>query len=190
LSYILSLRQLKYKRIMNVQKYQERWHKVAEKWMNSLDSYSEEQLYKKPSELEWSIGQVYVHLLKSSQFFHLAQVKKCLESDENSKESKKMPGKISFFLGSFPPIKIKVPPSPQYTPSQPTSRQELKDLYISLKKDMDEMAKAVNSTNKSGKTEHPAFGFCNAKEWYQMVEMHFRHHLRQKERIDQFLKNE
>ena len=39
-----------------------------------------------------------------------------------------------------------------------------------------------------GKTKHPGLGYFSAEEWLQFAEMHFRHHLRQKKRIDEFLK--
>jgi hypothetical protein len=40
---------------------------------------------------------------------------------------------------------------------------------------------------KTGKTAHPAFGFLDAFEWFQLIEIHFRHHLRLKNRLDKFL---
>jgi hypothetical protein len=165
----------------------QRWEKVSQQWMATLDNYSEEELLRQPEEGAWSIGQVYVHLLGSAQFFHLAHVKTCLASNDNSDKSKKMPGKISYFLGSFPPIKIKVPPSPQYTPPQPKSREALRESYANLQKAMIETATAIENTTFKGKSEHPAFGFVSAPEWFLMIEMHFRHHLRQKARLDKFL---
>jgi len=38
-----------------------------------------------------------------------------------------------------------------------------------------------------GKSKHPGLGFFSASEWFQFAEMHLRHHLKQKERIDRFL---
>jgi hypothetical protein len=40
----------------------------------------------------------------------------------------------------------------------------------------------------TGKSRHPGLGYFNAGEWLRFIEMHMRHHLRQKERIDAFLK--
>jgi hypothetical protein len=39
----------------------------------------------------------------------------------------------------------------------------------------------------SQKVQHRAMGYLNAEEYFQLIDMHFRHHLWQKERIDQFL---
>ena len=46
---------------------------------------------------------------------------------------------------------------------------------------------AVENSNPKIKVEHPGFSYLNAKEWYQLIEMHFRHHQRQKKELDQFL---
>jgi len=37
------------------------------------------------------------------------------------------------------------------------------------------------------KTNHVILGMLTATEWYQLMEMHFRHHLRQKEELEHFL---
>ncbi|MBT2770920.1 hypothetical protein J7J47_01565 [Halomonas sp. ISL-60] len=38
------------------------------------------------------------------------------------------------------------------------------------------------------KVLHPGFGALNAKEWFLLIEMHYRHHLSQLERLKQNLK--
>jgi hypothetical protein len=38
-----------------------------------------------------------------------------------------------------------------------------------------------------GKSKHPGLGYFTAQEWFQYVEMHMRHHLRQKARLDTYL---
>ena len=54
-------------------------------------------------------------------------------------------------------------------------KQEMKNTFENLKKD------------RKGKTAHPGFSYLNASEWYRLIPMHFKHHLRQKENIDTFL---
>ena len=162
---------------------------VLDTWENALNDYSEADFLKKPSEDSWSIGQVYNHLLRSTQFFHLKHAETCLENDDNASTWKKIPGLITYFKGSFPNMQIKVPASPQYTPRQPENIAAIRDNIPVLRNKMAEMAARLEQKPlKKGKTAHPAFGFLNAKEWFIMIEMHFRHHLRQKERLDKFLK--
>lgn len=102
-----------------------------------------------------------------------------------------MKGVVAYrILGSFPPIKVKVPPSDFYTPKHPSSKQEILDGLSLVKRKMGEMCLILDKTKKQGKTPHPAFSFLNGNEWFKLIEMHFRHHLRQKKRLDNFLNNE
>ncbi|WP_325167484.1 hypothetical protein [Lederbergia citri] len=45
----------------------------------------------------------------------------------------------------------------------------------------------VDNINPNCKVEHGGFGWLNAREWYDLVGMHFRHHLRQKDELEQRL---
>jgi hypothetical protein len=45
----------------------------------------------------------------------------------------------------------------------------------------------VDYINPNNKVKHGGFGWLNAKEWYNLVGMHFRHHLRQKEELESYL---
>lgn len=98
-----------------------------------------------------------------------------------------MPGKITFALGSFLPARIKVPPSDAYTPKQPAGIQEMKAGLAHLLEAVRETGRALEGAAEAQLTRHPALGALNAREWFQLIEMHFRHHLRQKRRLDQFL---
>jgi hypothetical protein len=166
-----------------------KFNKVLAVWEQALDGYSEADFLRKPDEDAWSIGQVYVHLVGSAKVFHLRQATQCLENPAHQNEGKTMPGRIVYFLGGMLPMRIKVPPSPQYTPPQPQSIGEIREKIAALKPLMTEMADRIAQQSGSGKTTHPAFGHLNAEEWFQLIDMHFRHHLRQKRRLDTFLAN-
>jgi hypothetical protein len=172
---------------MNISKSLSKFKEILITYEKALESYSEEDFARKPNENEWSIGQMYQHLAGSLQFFHAKHVEDCLASDNNANKGKTMPGRISYFIGGFPPIRIKVPPSPQYTPPQPENKQKIKEKLPVLLQIMENLEARLQSEKTNGKTKHPAFGYLNGKEWYVMIEMHFRHHLRQKARLDKFL---
>ncbi len=96
------------------------FEKTSGIWLASLNKYSEEQFARKPDANSWSIGQVYNHLVAGTRLYHLQQIAQCLEGRQiEQNEKMKFPGKIIFFLGSFPPTRVKVPPSETYTPKQP-----------------------------------------------------------------------
>lgn len=157
-------------------------------WENSLANYSEEDFKRKPSEDSWSIGQVYVHLIYGTLRFQIKEIEKCMANNDNEHGKKTMPAKITFLIKSFPPIKIKVPPSKEYTPPQPENKDGVIKNIAVLKGKIKELAEAIDKSQNKGKTKHPAFGYLNAVEWYALVGMHFKHHKAQKKRIDAFLK--
>jgi len=45
----------------------------------------------------------------------------------------------------------------------------------------------VDLINPNKKVEHGGFGWLNAREWYDLIGMHFRHHIRQKDELEKKL---
>ena len=85
---------------------------LAGVWESELGKYSDEQFASKPSAESWSIGQVYGHIVIGTLNYNVKQIEQCLLSGKNQTEKKTFPGKLMFFINSFPPLRIKVPPSP------------------------------------------------------------------------------
>jgi hypothetical protein len=52
---------------------------------------------------------------------------------------------------------------------------------------MRELARQIPASPFKGRTRHPGLGYFDAAEWFRFAGMHFRHHARQKKRIDEFL---
>jgi hypothetical protein len=130
------------------------------------------------------MGQMYGHLVVGTRFYHLKQIAECLDQRGTINGKKKLPGTLSFLFGSFPPIRVKVPPSETYTPKQPESIEAIKFGLESLVVAVREAAQKVSSSTSRHKTLHPAFGYLDAREWFELIEMHFRHHLRQQRRLE------
>ncbi len=164
---------------------------TAKYWLKELDYYGEKQFKKKNSEKEWSIGQVYDHLLQGTYAFHLREINNCLEQKQGGKEGgKKIKGTLLYMLKGFPPIKLKgIDATGGYEPAQPESPTKAKDDFFRFIKEMQKTAKAIDEqADLTYKTLHPSLGMLNALEWYKLIEMHFRHHLRQKARLDQTIR--
>jgi hypothetical protein len=161
---------------------------IAGVWESALAAYSEDQFVQKPSPERWSIGQVYGHLVLGTLAFHVQQMEECMGSNANQKEKKSFAGKFMFLIHKIPPVQIKVPPSPSYTPQQPESKDTIYDGFRVLRKKLFYLSGELEKTEYSGKTKHPALGYLDASEWYQLIVMHFHHHLLQKKRIDLFLR--
>jgi DinB superfamily len=170
----------------------EKFSHVASEWKQALAGYSDVQLTTQPSPDEWSIGQVYIHLLRSALFFHGKQAETCLQSSDNADAETHPMALAMMEVGSMPNERITVPPSPQYTPPQPESKAQILGLFTEVEALMQRLGTqldaAVQAGTKIGKTPHPRFGHLSASDWMQTIEMHYRHHLHQKGRIDAFLK--
>lgn len=164
----------------------EDFNHVINIWINNLENYDFNQLCTKPSITGWSLGQVYMHLIDDTNFY-LEQIKLCLSSNKNNTEEASRAAKTMFLNNGFPDKIIEGAPSNLYTP-QPGSKEQLRSCLMTLKDDFNKLAILVSKSLFEGKTRHPGLGYFNANEWLQFCEMHFRHHLRQKKRIDAFLK--
>lgn len=157
-------------------------------WKEWLGKYGEDEFVRIPDDGGWSIGQVYYHLVHGTRQYHFRQIAQCLEGRGTViAGGKKFPGRVMFALGSFLPVRVTVPPSEAYTPKQPAGIASMKAGLEALCDGMRETAPLIRNAAPDMKAAHRVLGFLNAAEWYQLVEMHFRHHLRQKKRIDRFL---
>lgn len=165
-----------------------RFEKTVAHYLNELENFEMEHLLKKTNEEEWSIGQMYLHLIQSAKYMHLQNIGHCLagKAEALSAEQEKTDrGKLTFEVGSFPPVRIRVPASAQYTPQQPESKEQLSDGLRSVMLRMKQIEPALSQAFERNKILHPAFGALNAVEWFMLIEMHYRHHLMQLERLKQ-----
>ncbi len=157
-------------------------------WEKALDAYSFEDLLKKPEDGGWSMGQLYIHLIGSTLHFQLKHFQHCMDESENSSAKKTFKGFLIFnLLGGFPPVRIKVPASEEYTPAQPESKEQLKRGLAKVRERMAAALETLKQRKGRGKSAHPALGYLSAEEWFALIPMHFKHHLRQKKRLDETL---
>ena len=156
-------------------------------WLDALDTYTPEQFATAPAPDAWSMGQVYQHLIGSANNMQMANVRRCIAGAEDVEGGKTEAGEYVFASGALPPTQIKVPPSAEYTPAQPEDRQRLRREMLAVVEAARDLRDDVAAASPSSKMRHPGLGMLNAAEWYQLMEMHFEHHLRQKERLEQFL---
>lgn len=60
---------------------------AVERYLAELNKLDMGSLLKKQSEEEWSIGQMYVHLIQSALFLHLHNIEQCLSSEDSTLNS-------------------------------------------------------------------------------------------------------
>ena len=162
-------------------------NQIIDFWINELAHYNFNQLCTKPSSGHWSMGQMYMHLVNDTNYF-VEQMKICVGTNDNMNEEASANAKKMFFNNSFPDEIIEGAASNSFIP-QPGNKEELERGLSYLKNEINKVEKIISRTSFKGKTKHPGLNYFNAKEWLQFTEMHLRHHLKQKKRIDDFLKN-
>ncbi|ACU59256.1 DinB family protein [Chitinophaga pinensis] len=160
----------------------ERFNHTITTWVNYLDDYTLEMLHRQPLPDSWSLGQVYIHIIDDTQY-QVAQMKLALSDVDNSKEDMHPNARQMFLHNSFPDMQIEGPAT--NTPiRQPQSKEELRQALLQIQADVNKSAEDQPLLNATGKSLHPGLLYFSAAEWVQFMEMHMRHHFRQKERID------
>lgn len=155
-------------------------------WITALEQYDIIQLSIKSNPASWSLGQLYIHLIQDTNYY-LEQIKICVSTNDNANGEMSPFAKTIFLNNDFPNEQIEGAPANAGIP-QPGSKAQLMNGLMHVKNEMNDAGRLISKSVLKGKTKHPGLGYFNAAEWLQFAEMHFRHHLRQKKRIDDFLK--
>ena len=153
-------------------------------WIKALDEYNYTQLCAKPAPNSWSLGQLYIHLVQDTNYY-LEQIRISVSTNKNGMEEMSPFGKTLFLNNGFPDELIEGAPSNAHI-EQPASKEQLINSLVQLRDEITSVALQASQTFFIGKTKHPGLNYFSAAEWLQLAEMHFRHHLRQKKRIDIF----
>ena len=154
-------------------------------WIKELDRYKFSQLCAKPSANSWSLGQVYMHLIDDTNYY-IEQIRTCLSANENT-DGEAAPNANTMFLNNDFPDEILEGAPTNSCMAQPESKNQLRNDLLNIKSEMNELWIQIAENPSTGKTQHPGLGYFSAREWFQFADMHFRHHQRQKKRIDSFL---
>lgn len=168
--------------------YQNNYLPVAKYLLKELDYYGETQFKRKTIESDWTIGQLYQHLIQGTYDYHMKAVRNCLEEKGGDvKGSKTILGFFVFLFHSYPLYKIKGVPN--YVPAQIENTSKAKDMMFGYIKEMQKLATEIDKKGAHPyKIKHRKFGRLTAIEWYTLIEMHQKHHIKQKKRIDKVLR--
>lgn len=161
---------------------------TVERYVAELNLLNMDELLRKENEEEWSIGQMYMHLIQSALFMQFRNIEHGLAKNEHTVDvdaEKTELGSQVFEAEQFPSVRVKVPASPQYTPLQPESKEQLAQ---GLQQVVDRMRSTASVLSleeavTGSKVLHPRLGALNAREWFHLIEMHYKHHFLQLDRL-------
>jgi len=164
----------------------ENFNHTLDTWIKALEQYDFTHLCTKPAPDSWSMGQVYMHLIEDTNYY-IEQIKICMSNNDHAMDQASPTAKTMFLNNDFPDEIIEGAPSNSSIP-QPVSKEQLVGSLMNLKDEINHVGVLILNSPFRGKTKHPGLNYFGADEWFRFAEMHFRHHVRQKKRIDDFLK--
>ncbi|MHC4931015.1 MAG: DinB family protein [Planctomycetota bacterium] len=164
------------------------FEKTHATWRAALERGDEESYGAEQGAGGWTLGQICDHVAGTSQaFLDGAELLARGEGEERGG------GMFAFLMceviNGFPPFRFKVPPNlpasyARVAAPESISKAEALERLDAVARRTREMCDAVAAAPKNFRSKHPAAGWLNARQWYQMSEMHMRHHLRQLRRIE------
>jgi hypothetical protein len=163
----------------------ENFNRTIDLWIAELERYTFTQLTAKPTPASWSLGQMYQHLIDDTRFY-IGQILIAIASNDHAGEEAIPFARTMLHNNEFPNEVLEGDPSNAFIP-QPASKEHLLSDLVNVKTEMNNVATQMTASPYHGKSKHPGFNYLSAKEWLQFADMHLRHHLRQKKRIDTFL---
>ncbi|MCT4798212.1 DinB family protein [Exiguobacterium profundum] len=157
------------------------------RFRKDLARYTMSDLRYKHAPSIWSIGQMFDHLILVAEEY-LEEADRCLRGEGELGEEKTSFGEKLFERGDFPPIKIELPPEMNQPPKNTDSKDRLRERMTILISKMDTLESRLNDADDNRKTLHGGFGWLNAREWFNLIEMHTLHHRRQQHDLETWLR--
>jgi len=153
-------------------------------WISWLHHYTFEALCRQPEKGQWSLGQVYTHIIADTNYF-IEQMKAAIADDVNSEKEMHADAKAMFARDAFPDMQLSNP-FPESV-KQPRTKEGLQQGLLKIKAEVGRLFKLYDFSAFAGKSLHPGLLFFSALEWLQFADMHMRHHFMQKKKIDSVL---
>ncbi len=156
-------------------------------WLTRLQPLDETAFARVPEGGGWAIGQVCHHVGSVSDML-LGNAERAAAGDGQTKGFQFQPWMLTV-MGRLPPMRIKVPVAslpPEmhvFANPQQLSKSEGFEQLAGVVERMRSTAPAVDGSTKTCRRRHPVGGWLNAMQWFQLTEMHMRHHLRQIDRL-------
>ena len=170
---------------MNLQKLEKQTHEAIDYWIDEYKRYDFEKIVSQPAENSWSLGQVGIHLWMSAKGFFFKNAEKCLSKEGTEKgKGKKFAAHLIFTLRTLPPVQYEMPKQVAVVPKQPESKEQLIAKLEEIKQTASTYIKRIPESDPELKIKHPFLGWLNTAEWIELCNIHFRHHVRQKKRIE------
>jgi hypothetical protein len=157
----------------------------VEGYLQKLTSIDSTVWTAKPANDGWSFAQMYDHLISAHYGMFARMIKGCAAQSygEEGGEMNESGEKI-FAYNSLPPVEIKVPQAFNAKQPEVIDQSIAKERLEKLLTEVEDLKAMVDGATKTYKIKHPIIGALNAQQWYNMCDMHWRHHFRQLRKLE------
>ena len=125
----------------------------------------------------YNTNEIFTQVFKNAE--------KCLSKEGTEKgKGKKFAAHLIFTLRTLPPVQYEMPKQVAVVPKQPESKEQLIAKLEEIKQTASIYIKRIPESDPELKIKHPFLGWLNTAEWIELCNIHFRHHMRQKKRIE------
>lgn len=171
--------------IFEIEKAFDAFEELRIQTLKETDTLSKEQLHFKPSGDSWSVTETLHHLYLSELGTYTYMSKKIQGADGLKKSGFKEAWNtflLKILLRS--PMKFKLPKKAPIVPTGDMAYGDLVEAWNQLRKDLADLFDHfdVDSAKKLS-FKHPRIGYINAHQVLTFLTEHFKHHLKQIERI-------
>lgn len=152
-----------------------------------LNQVDEAHFQRSPAAGVWSYAEVFSHIFRSNMTC-IKVIAQCAKGEavELNKEAS-VPIKLVLFFKRFPPgMKFKVPKKLEYMVEK-ISRDQAFQLLTEFNEALPLALEQALEASDNQRQKHPRMGMLNAKEWFEFIDVHTRHHRRQLGRIKKLL---
>lgn len=174
---------------MNILKEQKALETALDNYSRQLGSIPDDLFNVTPPKGGWSYAEVYDHVLQMGIISSVAMERCANLKGELNSPGPGLWGRIVFFLGAFPIVKLKVPETvAAKNPAKKISKEDAVSLIAKLRKRLNGAIPTIKKETFHSRIKHPRLGMLNAAEWLKFIRIHTEHHLKQLERIEKNLK--
>ena len=171
--------------IFEIEKAFDAFEELRIETLKETDKLSKEQLHFKSSTESWSITETLHHLYLSELGTYTYMSKK-IQGADNLKKSgfKEAWNTLLLKIMLRSPIKFKLPKKAPVVPTGKMAYGDLIEQWNKLRKDFAELLDQFDvESAKKLSFKHPRIGYINAHQVLTFLTEHFKHHLKQLERI-------
>jgi hypothetical protein len=161
---------------------------VLDTYRNRLDIIPDDQFNVTPPDGGWSYAEVYSHILQADLGSSIALEKCTMSSCKPTSKGRSLIGLFVLTFNRFPPVRVKTPPEIAVrNPVKKITKEDARNLIIKCRKRINDVTPLIKNSSPYCRIRHPRMGMLNARQWFDFILIHSKHHLKQLDRVEKKL---